>query len=323
MTTANEAASGSPELLKLHSKRGGRVSTSRVFRSIWKHRMEYLLISPFFIIFAIFHGFPLVWSVWLSLQSWTGVGQPRYVGTANYERLLGADNIRNALGNNVIFLVIMLPLIVIVTLVLATILNSTAIRGRNVFRTVFFLPYITSAVIAAIVFQLLLQDNFGWINGILEQLGLQRIRWLTEPWPARISVMMMVFWGIAGYNILIMLGGLQGIPADLYDAASVDGASQLQRWLHITVPLMRGVILFVAITSTIGLFNLFAQPWLLFSSTAGLGPDQSVATLNTIQYSVAFRSSRFGEAAALGFIIAVLVITASLFQLWMTRRNNT
>jgi ABC-type sugar transport system permease subunit len=134
--------------------------------------------------------------------------------------------------------------------------------------------------------------------------------------------MLMVFWGIAGYNVLIMLGGLQGIPPELYDAASVDGATTLDKFFHVTVPMMRGVIGFVAITSTINLLNLFTQPWLLFSSSNGQGPEQSVMTLNTIQYSTAFSSQRYGEAAALGFIIAILVIGASVIQLRLTRQAD-
>jgi cellobiose transport system permease protein len=286
---------------------------------MWKHRMDYLLISPFFIIWGIFHGYPLVWALWLSFHKWQGIGQPQWFGTGNYERLLNSPLTRTALGNTLVFLVIMLPVIVIATLVLAVILNSPKVIGRHVFRILFFLPYITSAVIVAIIFQLLLNDNFGWINGILTAIGLPRIAWLTEGGPARAAVMIMIFWGIAGYNILIMLGGLQGIPLEMYDAASVDGANSWQQFLYVTVPMMRGVILFVAITSTIGLLNLFLQPWLLFSSTRGLGPEQSVGTLNAIQYSTAFQSARYGEAAALGFIIAVLVIGASLSQLRLTR----
>ncbi len=292
---------------------------STIWRAIWKHRLEYLLISPFFIIFAIFHGYPLVWSLWLSFQRWQGIGEPRWIGLGNYERLLSSDRIWTALGNTLIFLVIMLPIIVSGTLLLATMLNSTRVTGRNIFRTLFFLPYVTSAVIVAIIFQLLLQDNFGWVNGILQVIGLSRVGWLTQAWPARIAVMIMVFWGITGYNTLIMLGGLQGIPNELYDAASVDGANTPQKFLYVTIPMMRGVILFVAITSTIGLLNLFSQPWLLFSTTQGLGPDQAVGTLNTIQYATAFQSSRYGEAAALGFIIAILVIVAALVQLRLTR----
>ncbi len=281
--------------------------------------MEYLLISPFFIIFGIFHGYPLVWSLWLSFQKWQGIGEPKWFGLGNYERLLNSDRIWNALGNSLIFLVIMLPIIVGGTLILATILNSPKVIGRRVFRVLFFLPYVTSAVIVAIIFQLLLNDNFGWVNGMLSAVGLPRISWLGEPWPARAAVMMMIFWSGAGYNVLIMLGGLQGIPLELYDAASVDGANTLQKFFLITVPMMRGVILFVGITATIGLLNLFSQPWLLFSSTQGLGPNQSVATLNTIQYSTAFQSARYGEATALGFIIGVLVIVISLIQLRITR----
>jgi cellobiose transport system permease protein len=286
---------------------------------VWKHRAEYLLISPFFVIFAIFHGYPLVWSFWLSLQKWQGIGEPRWFGLGNYERLLGNDRVIGALGNTLIFLAFMLPVIVFVTLVLATILNSPSVRGRSVFRILFFLPYITSAVIVAIIFQLLLNDNFGWINGILETFGLGRVAWMTEPWPARTAIMLMIFWGAAGYNTLIMLGGLQGIPNELYDAASVDGAGAVQKFLFVTIPMMRGVILFVGITTTIGLLNLFTQPWLLFSPTSGAGPEQATATLNTIQYSTAFQSQRYGEASALGFIIAVLVLIASLVQLRIAR----
>lgn len=293
-----------------------------LWHQIWKHKVEYLLISPFFIIFAIFHGYPLVWSAWLSFQRWQGIGEPRWFGWGNYERLLTNDKTWGALGNSLIFLAFLLPVIVIATLVLATILNSPRIRGRNAFRAMFFLPYITSLVIVAIIFQLLLQDNFGWINGILRAIGLVEVSWLTQPWPARVAVMLMVFWSVTGYNILIMLGGLQGIPSELYDAASVDGATTLQKFFFVTVPLMRGVIAFVAITSTIGLLNLFTQPWLLFDSTSGQGPQQSVATLNTIQYATAFNSQRYGEAAALGFIIAILVISASLVQLRFSRQSD-
>jgi cellobiose transport system permease protein len=297
-------------------------ASSSLLHQIWKHRGEYLLISPFFIIFGVFHGYPLVWSLWLSFQRWQGIGEPRWFGLGNYERLLTNERVIGALGNTLIFLVFMLPIIVFSTLVLATILNSPSIKGRHIFRILFFLPYITSTVIVAIIFQLLLNDNFGWINGILETLGLGRIPWLTQPWPARAAIMLMIFWGAAGYNTLIMLGGLQGIPVELYDAASVDGAGTVQKFFYITVPMMRGVILFVGITSTIGLLNLFTQPWLLFSSNSGAGPNQSTATLNTIQYSTAFQSQRYGEAAALGFIIAVLVLIASLVQLRIGRTRD-
>lgn len=300
----------------------GRKYKSTLVHSIWKHKAEYLLISPFFIIFGIFHGYPLVWSLWLSFQRWQGIGEPRWFAWGNYERLLTSEKTWSALGNTLVFLIILLPVVIITTLLLAVILNSPKVVGRRVFRALFFLPYVTSLVIVAIVFQLLLQDNFGWINGILRTIGLTQVNWLTEPGPARVAVMLMVYWSLTGYNVLIMLGGLQGIPPELYDVASVDGATGPQQFWYVTVPMMRGVIVFVGITSTINLLNLFTQPWLLFASTNGLGPEQSVATLNTIQYSTAFQSQRYGEAAALGFIIAVLVIGASLLQLRVGRMTE-
>ena len=184
------------------------------------------------------------------------------------------------------------------------------------------MPYITSIVIVTIIFQLLLNDNVGWVNGILETIGLPRVPWLSEPWPARMAIIGMVMWGATGYNVLIMLGGLQSIPNEIYDAASVDGANTLQKFFQITVPMMRGVILFVAITSSIGLLNLFTQPWLLFQSAQGRGPDGSTNTLNTIQYATAFSSSRYGEASAMGFIIAIIVFAAALIQLRIGRTQE-
>jgi len=240
----------------------------------------------------------------------------------NYERLLTNAKTLNALSNSLIFLVILLPTIVFMTLLIASMLNSPQVRGRTVFRMLFFLPYITSLVIVVIIFQLLLQENFGWVNGILEGFGLPRVRWFSEVWPARSMVMIMVFWSVAGYNVLIMLGGLQGIPHDMYDAASIDGAGTVRKFLHITVPMMRGVIVFVSITSTILLLNLFLQPWLLFPGTYGAGPQQGVATLNTIQYATAFSYARYGESAALGFLIGLLVIGVSLIQFRLAKSES-
>lgn len=290
-----------------------------IWRQMWRHRLEYLLISPFFIIFSIFHGYPLVWAFWISFHQWQGIGAMRWFGLGNYIRLLRNPRIWAALSNTMIFLVIMLPLGIAAALLLANLLNNPKLKGRGIFRTLFFLPYITSAVITAIIFAMLFQDNFGWINSILETLNLPRVPWLSRPWPARISTMILLFWGGTGYSTLIMLGGLQSISQDLYDAASVDGANARQQFRYVTIPMMRGVILFLMITGTIGLLNLFAQPYLLFSNTRGQGPDNSVATLSIIQFNLAFSGSRYGEAAALGFIIGILVICVSLLQFKLLR----
>lgn len=289
---------------------------------MWKHRTEYLLISPFFIIFGIFHGYPLLWSLWLSLHRWGGIGPMRWFGLGNYERLLSNKRVLASMTNTLQFVVILLPLMVATALILATVLNSKTVIGRNILRSLYFLPYITSAVIVAIIFQLLLNTNFGWVNGILETIGLTRIGWLTEPWPAKAAIIIMVIWSVTGYNVLIMLGGLQGIPDALYDAASVDGASTTQKFRYITIPSMRGTILFITLTSTILLLNLFIQPWLLFQSTSGRGPEQATSTLNTIQYATAFQSARYGEAAALGFIIAILIFIIAIVQLRIAQRAD-
>jgi ABC-type sugar transport system permease subunit len=285
-------------------------------KSLWKqvaeHWVDYLFIAPFFISFAVFGLYPLLWAFQLSFSRWRGFGPMTWVGLDNYRAMLNDPYVVQSLVNTLQFAYILLPTGIFIAIVFAVILNNDRIKGRGVFRTIYFLPYVTSSVIVAIVFTQLFDDHMGWVNQGLQQIGLDPVRWLRgDPWAAKIVVIMLVHWGGIGYNILLFLGGLQGIPNELYEAARIDGASELQIFWRITLPLLQPIIFFLIVIATIGLMNMFNQPFML---TAG-GPRGETTTLMLRLYEIAFSGQRFGDASAFGFMIGALVIAISLIQI--------
>lgn len=284
-------------------------------QALWRHRLDYLFISPFFIIFGLFHAYPLVWAFFLSFQRWSGFGEARWVGLDNYRAVLSETLVQRALVNSLVFTAILVPTGVLLALTFAAILNLRNLPGRGLFRTLFFLPYITSTIIVGIVFHMLLDDTFGWVNVILKSAGLEPLSWLRTAVLAKISVIILTHWQGLGYNILIMLAGLQSIPREVYEAAEIDGANAWQIFWRVTLPLVQPVILFVTLVGTIGVLNMFNQPYIL---TRG-GPDSATTTLALRLYELAFGTTRFGDAAALGFVNGTLVILVTLIQLRVLR----
>lgn len=292
----------------------GRRSSS-LRQEIWRHRLEYLFISSFFLIFGVFHLYPLGWAFFLSFQSWSGFGPMRFVGLDNYRAILGEDQVRQALLNTIIFTIVLVPTGILLSLFLAVVLNMRDLWGRGIFRTIFFLPFITSTVIVAIIFQMMFDNSYGWANDLLRVLGLPAVRWLSSEVWAKVVIVLLAHWQGLGYNILIMLGGLQSIEREIYEAAAIDGAGRWDTFWRVTIPLMRPVILFVTIIGTIGVLNMFTQPYLL---TQG-GPQNSTLTLTLRLYQLAFGSTRYGDGAALGFIIGALVVVVTMTQLRLLR----
>lgn len=282
---------------------------------IWRHRLEYLFISPFFVIFGIFHAYPLGWAFVLSFQRWSGFGPARWVGIDNYLAIVREDVVGKALINTLTFTVLLVPSGVLLALLLAVVLNLRNLRGRGVFRTIYFLPFITSSIIVGIVFHMLLDDTFGWANIILQTVGLGPISWLRSAFWAKVSIVLLAHWHGLGYNVLIMLAGLQSIAPEIYEAAAIDGAGSWQTFWKVTFPLMRPVMLFVTLVGTIGVLNIFNEPYIL---TRG-GPDAETVTLTFRLYQLAFQTTRYGDAAALGFLIGALVVIITLSQLQLLR----
>ena len=278
---------------------------------IWRHRLEYLFISPFFIIFAIFHLYPLGWAFYLSFQQWSGFGDMKFVGLNNYQAVLTETVTHTAFVNTLIFTAVLVPTGVLLSLVFAVLLNRRDLWGRGIFRTAYFLPYITSSVIIAIVFQEFFDKDYGWANDLLRTVGLHAVPWLTDPVWAKVVIIFLAHWQGLGYNILIMLGGLQGVEREIYEAAAIDGAGRWNTFWSITTPLMRPIMLFIMIVGTIGVLNMFNQPYIL---TQG-GPQNSTLTVTLRLYQLAFANTRYGDGAALGFLIGLLIVLVTLTQL--------
>ncbi len=287
-----------------------------LWKQILEHWMDYLFISPFYITFLIFGLYPLLWAFRLSFSYWRGFGPMEYVGLGNYRAILRDPYIIRALVNTLEFAYILLPTGIFIAIVFAVILNNKELKGRGIFRTLYFLPYVTSSVIVGIVFIQLFDDQLGWVNAALKSMGLSPVGWLRKsPWAAKSVVILLTHWGGIGYNILLFLGGLQGIEPEIYDAAKIDGASEWQTFWRITLPLLRPVIFFLTVVATIGLMNMFNQPFIL---TRG-GPRGATETLMLRLYQIGIVDSRFGDASALGFLVGLLVIGISAIQIRFQR----
>ncbi|MGE5607462.1 MAG: carbohydrate ABC transporter permease, partial [Bacteroidota bacterium] len=240
-----------------------------------KKTAPYIFISPFYILFTVFMFYPVIYSFYLSFHEWNGLGEKTSVGWLNYLDACRDTVFLQSLLNAVILFFEYVPLMTLLALILAAILNKGVIRFCSFFRGAIFIPYVTSMVAVAFTFQLMLDKDYGIFNLILSWLRLPPIPWLQSVFWARISVCLLVVWKWLGYNMILMLAGLQMIPEELYEAARIDGANTVQSFFQITVPMMRPVILFAVTLSTIGTFGLFAEPLVL---TNGGAPVNSTIT---------------------------------------------
>lgn len=288
-----------------------------LWRQVLNHWMDYLFISPFFITFAVFGLYPLLWALQLSVSSWSGYGPMEFVGLENYQVMFKDPYVKQTVINTLQFAYILLPTGIFIAIVLAVFLNNEKLRGRGVFRTLYFLPYVTSSVVVAIVFIQLFDDKYGWVNAGLQALGIPAVAWLRgSRWGAKTVVILLTHWGGIGYNVLLFLGGLQTIEPELYDAANIDGANAWQAFWRVTLPLLRPVIFFLTVMATIGLMALFNQPYML---TRG-GPQGATRTVMLRLYEIGFSNSRYGDASALGVLVGLLVIVISVVQIRLQRR---
>jgi lactose/L-arabinose transport system permease protein len=298
--------------------RAGSVAAEKK-RNVWKeirrNRWAYVFISPFYILFLIFGLGPFLFSIYMSFSKWDGLGPIEFVGLRNFQFLFGPGGrvFWESIRNGIVLFIMYVPIMTFLAIVLAVILNSARVRGFRFFRTLLFAPYVTSMIAAGFVFQLLLVKDGGLFNIILETLGFAPVPWLDAEWPARVSLCLLVIWGWLGYNMVIMLAGLQTIPRELTEAAQIDGASSVQAFFRITLPLLRPVILFSAILSTAGTFALFNEVMALTSINPG-GPKNAVLTPFVHVYNVAFSNFRFGRASAMSYVYALLILALTLVQ---------
>ncbi|WP_026554590.1 carbohydrate ABC transporter permease [Arthrobacter sp. 35W] len=295
-------------------------------RSVWTYWREYLAISPFFILFAVFGLFPLVYALYLSTVSWDGLGKMTPVGFDQFIRLFTSGEFQSALSNTVvIFLTAQVP-VVVAALGAAALLSSRRLAAKGLYQTLFFLPQVTSIVAVAIVFQSLFSNEYGIINSGLQAVGLDKVPWLSTEWGTRLVVSIMIFWRSFGYFVVIFLSGMSSIPPSLYEAARLDGAGSLRIFRSITIPMIWPTILFVAVTGTISGFQIFTEPQVL---TNGLGgPNDSVVTMMFLQVRYMGGTTQtvptdLGFATAIGWgIFAVLILLAAINARVMGKRRK-
>ena len=269
----------------------------------------YLFTLPYIIFFAVFTAFPLGFAIYLTLHNWNIVRPERpFVGLRNFERLVSDELFWRALLNTVVFLGVHIPLQIVVALLLAVVLKQQII-ARGFFRVAYFLPYVTSGAIISLIWLRLYADD-GLLNMLLGSVGVGPVGWLSDPRLAMPSIAIMATWKNVGYYLMIFLASLQSIPAQLYEEARINGASQWQRFRFITFPLLNPAFILVVILSTIGGFSLFVEPFVM---TAG-GPLDSTLSLVLYLYQQAFQFLRMGYAAAIGLVLAVLIFLVTVVQ---------
>lgn len=277
---------------------------------IYKARWPYLFISPFYILFLIFGVYPVLFSLYLSFTEWKGLGPIKFVGLKNFEVLLKDKVFWQSMTNGIILFFLYVPLMTFMALLLAVILNSKRVRGFRFFRTLIFIPYIMNIVAAGFTFRLMLNQKYGLVNAMLGIFNIAPVPWLESVWGGRVSLCLLVIWAWLGYNMVIMLAGLQTIPSDLTEAALIDGANPTQAFFYVTIPLMRPVILFSVVLSTMGSFNLFSE---IYNLTNG-GPVNATITPVIVIFNQAFGNFRLGYASAMAYVYFIILFVLTILQ---------
>ncbi len=241
----------------------------------------------------------------------------RFIGLRNYVRLLETPLFWHALGNTLYFVVVGVPLSIGASLGAALLLNSPLVRAQSFFRTALFTPVVTTLVAVAVIWRYLLSTRYGLINYALGRLGIAPVDWLGDPHWAMPAIILFAVWKSFGYNMVILLAGLQNIPQELYEAARIDGASRVQQFRYITLPSLAPILLMVSILTIAGHFQLFAEPYVM---TQG-GPLQSTVSVLYFMYEEGFKWWNLGSASAVAFVLFLFIFAVTTVQLRLAPRR--
>ena len=294
----------------------------------------YVFIAPFFIIHIAFSLFPVLYSFVISLYQWDGIGEKAYIGFQNYATLFTKDNLFfKSVGNTFLIMSVPLPVLVIGGTMLASLINSKFVRGKRLFQTINFLPYLTAPVAVGILFGLMFDQQNGVVNEALKSMGLlnEGLYWLKDGNLARIVVMIMCTWKDMGYYMVLLLAGITSISSDIYEAARIDGAGMVTTFFRITLPLMKNTLTFVIIQGMIGSLQLVEDPMTLLtgwisggqSAVAG-GPDRSSLTMRWYMYDTGFGTNmNYGYAASIAYATFIIIaIFAFIINMLLDRRGK-
>lgn len=279
--------------------------------------LPYLLVSPYIIHFMLFVAFPVIFSIVLTFHKWNIIASMEFTGFANYIRLFKDKTFLQSILNTLLFLIIHIPLQIVVALFLAEILNQK-LKFKGFFRAAFFLPVIVSGVVVTILWQQLYGFDTGLLNRLLIKVGLAKIGWLTDPNIAMTSIAVMATWKNVGLYIVLFLVGLQTVPPHYYEAADLEGASKMQKFFKITLPMINPTIFMVVILSTIGGFSLFIEPYVM----TGGGPLNSTISAVLYIYKQGFFYYHMGYSATLGLFFALIILTVVFVQKKFVERDT-
>lgn len=285
-------------------------------------RAALLFLAPAIVLLVVFFFAPVLAGLALSLTDFDlytigDTNNLRFVALHNYRELLTSSIFWTAFGNTLYFALVGGPLTVMVSLAAALLVNAKMTRYKAFFRTVYFAPVVTTLVAVAIVFKYLYHPRFGLLNRALDTIGLPQPDWLGNPRLAMFAIILLAVWKGFGYTMIIFIAGLQNIPEDLYEAARLDGAGAWQQFRHVTLPMLGPTFLFVGIVVAIGQLQIFAEPYVM---TRG-GPLNSTVTMVMLMYEQGFKFWRMGYAAAVAFVLFVVIGTATVLQMRLQEKR--
>lgn len=292
----------------------------RTARLMWRERSAYAFLAPGFILFSIFTVFALGFAFYLTFREWNILEPEKpFIGLQNYRDMIGDTDFRRSVINTFYFTGASVPLGMAVGLGVALLLNQP-LPGRTILRTLFFLPVVTPFVVAAIVWKWLYNGDFGPINYYLLKTHLisEPLLWLSDKNLAMPAVVLMSVWTSVGFSMVVYLAALQGVPAELYESARIDGAGAWARFRYVTLPMLAPATLFLAVMGIIGSFQVFTQIYIMTSG----GPVNRTSTMVYYIYESAFKFYEMGYASALAYALFVLLLVFTAIQLRLYRRTD-
>ena len=277
----------------------------------------YLMIAPTMIGLLIFYLWPIIQTFYFSFTEWGAFGQYEWTGLDNYKRMLEDSNLLQSFKNTGIYIIFTVPIGVFLSILLAVLLNQK-IKGKSVYRTLYFLPVITMPAAIAMVWKWLYNSDYGLLNYFLSLFGIKGPQWVSDPKIALYSIIVVAVWSGIGYNMVIFLSGLQGIPKTYYEAAEMDGAGPIKVFFKITLPLLSPVIFFVTIMSLIGAFQVFDLIFMMIGkSSTALENTESIVYLF---YQHAFVLNDKGYAAAIAVLLLVVILIITAIQMVLQKK---
>lgn len=280
-------------------------------------RWGLIMIAPLGLGLAVFYLWPIVQTFYFGFTKWGPFGGSEWTGLANYERLLGDEEVWTALGNSLAYTALVL-LGVPVAIAFAALLNQRRLRGRGFFRTVYFLPVVTMPSAIALLWQYLYNGDFGVLNAVLGWVGIDGPSWVADPGTALYALAVIGVWMAFGYNLVILMAGLQNVPKQLYEASSIDGAGPVRQFFAITVPMLSPTIFFVSVISVIGTLQMFDLVYLMMPPGSPALP--ATQTIVHLFYSTSFVKNDPGYGAAIAFLLFVVIALLTAVQFRVQRR---